>query len=276
MDKRHIAFLKERFPKFFYKVAGSYVLARIVTELDRFNYIKCILFKKPYFGTLMLAGQTWTSRESHMRALIEAEILRKGPQNGFNVLEMGTWAGNSAILWANVIKRKGVKDGLVVCVDAWDSYITEGHTAGVNKATLIMDRAARREKIFKLFLHNIKTSGHSDTIKPFKGFTREVLRSLRPGFFDLIYVDASHLYSGVLHDLRWALQLVRPGGIICGDDLELQKKDVDVVQTEEHKERDLLICPVTGREYHPGVTLAVAEMFGDRVVCQEGFWYVRR
>lgn len=275
MDKRHIAFLKERFPKLFYKVAGSYVLARIATEFDRLNYIKCMLSQKPYFGTLMLAGQTWTSRQPHMRALIESEILRKGSQNEFNVLEMGTWAGNSAILWADTIKQKGVKDGLVVCVDAWDSFVTEGHTAGVNKATLIMDRAARRGEIFKLFLHNVKTSGHSDIIKPFKGFTREVLKTLQSGFFDFIYVDASHLYNGVLHDLRWALQLLRPGGVICGDDLELQKKDVDAVQAEKNKERDLLICSRSGREYHPGVTLAVAEMFGDRVVCQDGFWYVR-
>lgn len=267
--------MKKRFPWFFYKIAGSYALVRIITELDRFNYIKCMLLNKPYFGTLMLAGQTWTSRKPHMRKLIETEILKQGSKNSFKVLEMGTWAGNSAILWADAIKEKGVKDGLVVCVDSWESYITEKYSAGVNKASLIMDRAARKGKIFKLFLHNIRTSGHGDIIKPFKGFTYEVLPSLKSGFFDFVYVDASHLYSGAVHDLRWAIKLVRPEGIICGDDLELQKKDIDIAQAEKHKEKDLVICSVTGKEYHPGITLAVDEVFGDQVTCQDGFWYVR-
>src|SRR3990167_5996297 len=106
MDKSQIAFLKRRFPSLFYKIAGSYTFVRIAIEFDRFNYMKCLLLKQPYFGTVMLAGQTWAVRKPYMRQLIEREILKKGPKNGFNVLEMGTWAGNSAVLWASAMRER--------------------------------------------------------------------------------------------------------------------------------------------------------------------------
>ena len=276
MDKNHIAFLKRRFPRLFYKVAGSITLARIVTEFDRFNYFKCLLFKKPYFGTVMLAGQTWESRKPHMRSLIEAEIFRKGPQNGFHVLEMGTWAGDSAILWADTLKRSNVIGGIIFCVDSWEALESGKETAGVNKASLVMKDAARRGKIFKLFLHNVKTSGHENVIKPLRGLTHDILPGLKLQSFDFVYVDASHLYSHVRHDLKWALKLVRPGGVICGDDLELQKHEIDIGYAEQNKEKDTVICPSKGTEYHPGVTLAVDEIFGNEVTCQKGFWHVRR
>jgi len=276
MNKSQIAFLKRHFPSLFYKVVGSQSLARIATKFDHLNYIKCMLFKQPYFGTIMLAGQTWSARKPFMRDLIKQEILKKRPENGFKVLEMGSWAGNSAVLWANAIREKNVKNGTVICVDPWESYITDKNSAGINKATLVMDDAARKGKIFKLFLHNIKTSGYDDIIKPIKGFTCDILPTLESQSFDLIYIDASHLYSGIVHDLRWALKLVRPGGVICGDDLEIQKKDIDIDHAKENQERDMVICPRTGKEYHPGITLAVDEVFGDQISCQEGFWHARK
>ena len=38
------------------------------------------------------------------------------------------------------------------------------------------------------------------------------------GYFDLIYIDGDHTYSGVMTDLHAWYDKVRRGGILCGDD----------------------------------------------------------
>ena len=43
-----------------------------------------------------------------------------------------------------------------------------------------------------------------------------------------------------------------------------------------HKERNMMIDPLTQKEYHPGVCLAVHEFFGQRVSAQNGFWMMRK
>ena len=40
--------------------------------------------------------------------------------------------------------------------------------------------------------------------------------------FDLVYIDGSHYYQDVCRDIQLALKILKPGGIVCGDDLEIQ------------------------------------------------------
>ena len=79
-----------------------------------------------------------------------------------------------------------------------------------------------------------------------------------------------------MFDLPEAKRLIRTGGIICGDDLEMQLKDLDPaeVETAALGGQDF-VSPGSGRVgYHPGVTLAVAREFGE-VSTWDGFWAVR-
>ena len=141
--------------------ARSPWLAEIACELDRVRYVHCLMSKKPYFGTVALAGQTWEERKPYMRRLVEQEIKNK---NDFYLLEIGSWAGDSAVLWAEAIKSAGRK-GMVLCVDPWEPYIKEGQEK-INSATILMNKSLKKGTIFKLFLHNIRTSHHSDMICP--------------------------------------------------------------------------------------------------------------
>ena len=43
---------------------------------------------------------------------------------------------------------------------------------------------------------------------------------------DWIYVDASHSYEGCLHDLTRALEVIKPGGVLFGDDYGDKKPGV--------------------------------------------------
>jgi predicted O-methyltransferase YrrM len=94
---------------------------------------------------------------------------------------------------------------------------------------------------------------------------------LRDRSFDLIYVDGSHIYGDVKRDLEQASRLIRPGGLICGDDLD-QAPTADLLAiARQHLEDDTHVLP-DGSAIHPGVMLAVTEAFGD-VRSEGGFWW---
>jgi len=137
--------------------------------------------------------------------------------NELQILEIGSWAGNSAILWADSIKQMNAK-GLVICVDPWKPYIDSDQNIdremnmAISKGPLEMERALIGDKIYNLFLHNIKAAGHSDIIKPYRGSSDEVSPTLRDNEFNLVYVDGSHFYSQVIIDLRNCERLVAEGG----------------------------------------------------------------
>jgi predicted O-methyltransferase YrrM len=55
-----------------------------------------------------------------------------------------------------------------------------------------------------------------------RGCSRDALPNLPKNNFDLIYPDGDHSYHGVSVDIDNCCSLVRDGGILCGDDLEIQ------------------------------------------------------
>ena len=126
-----------------------------------------------------------------------------------------------------------------------------------------------------MFLHNVKASGHHDIVYPIKGRSDYILPVLRREWFDLVFVDGDHSYKGVMNDLRNTDNLVVEGGIICGDDLELQSFQIDTEYAKKHLMEDLTMDPKQQIEFHPGVSLAVGEFFGE-VSAWEGFWAMRK
>ena len=136
-----------------------------------------------------------------------------------------------------------------------------------------MEKALKNQKIFNLFVHNIAAAQHDDIIKVYRGYSDEVLPTLRDNQFNLVFVDGSHSYSQVIKDLKNCRRLVCNGGILCGDDLELQKHEINLKDAEEKKNKDDCILDERSNTYfHPGVTLAVGEFFGGKVSNFEGFW----
>ena len=70
--------------------------------------------------------------------------------------------------------------------------------------------------------------------------------------------------------------LVRDGGIICGDDLEIQFDEIDLENASENKQKYFIIDSKTGFGFHPGVTLALYKYFGGKVSNFGGFWAMRK
>ena len=272
MDKKTIAFVKEKFPWLFARVIKSPVLSILATELDRARYVHCMMSQKPYFGTVILAGQTWEERKPYMRRLVEQEIKNK---DNFRLLEIGSWVGSSAVVWADAIKSTGSK-GVVVCVDSWQPYFHEDRENAAYSVSVMMNKALKEGSVFKLFLHNIRTSKHGDMILPFKGYSDCVLPLLQEKSFDMVYIDGDHSYSAIKKDLSNAARIIPDGGIIAGDDFDLTLDQIDKDYAMKHKEVNGVIDPKTRRLYHPGVCLAVSEFFGKDISSYCGFWAMRK
>lgn len=251
---------------------SCYVRTRTLLGLPR--YLACRLTNKVYLGPVMLGRQTWGTRVPHMRRLIAEQFARADDGGAFDVLEIGSWAGQSAMLWGEELRRSG-RPGKVFCIDTWKPFASREQISG-SAGVASMDRAARRDKIFPLFWHNVMASGLDDTIVPLRGRSQDVLAVLRPRSFDLVFVDASHAYTDFVADLKLSAPLVKVGGLVCGDDLEHQAADVDLMVAERDRELDFILDATRGQQYHPGVTMGILDFFGRQISCYDGFWVQRR
>ncbi len=234
-------------------------------------WLKTRVRHEPYFGPVLAAGQTNAARMRIARRLVERESGRR-PGDPLKILEVGSWSGGSAITFAEALRDHHAGRGVVVCVDPWEPYLdTSVNTNAMHRR---MQRAARKQSILNLFLHNIRSAGCADLIVPIKSRSDLAFPLLAPASFDIVYIDGDHAYASVLHDIRGASKLVAEGGIVCGDDLELQSFEC-AAQEREAPGTDYLRDPKTGQNYHPGVTRAVGEFFGT-VSVEDGFWAMRR
>lgn len=227
---------------------------------------------RPYFGPEMAARQGAPRRHSYMQAAVR--LLAEEGVRRPTLLEVGSWAGGSAVTLGLALK-KYTDGGRLICVDPWRPYFDLSRNQ--EEVYQRMDRAAREGSILNLFLHNIRACGLEDIVIPMRGQSREILPLLKQEAFHLVFIDGSHSYEDVRIDLEGARRLVRDRGILCGDDLEVQLRDcpLDYTRAMAAEDRDYVPHPSSGAGYHPGVSLALWEAFGE-VSVWEGFWGMRR
>ncbi len=239
---------------------------------DAFRFVRSIIEGQPYFGSRFASSQGDPARHGYMDAVVA--MLAASGRTAIDILEVGSWAGGSAVTWARALQRRGLP-GRVYCVDHWKQRFD----LAVNRLPVYseMARAVDANVIEALFRHNVSAAGVADRIVVLRGAARDVLPALAPASFDLVFIDGSHLHRDVVEDLGNATALVRAGGILCGDDLELQIAECDVESLREHIRLDIDYArdPASGISYHPGVTAGVADVIGS-VVTWKGFWAMQR
>ncbi len=226
----------------------------------------------PYFPDQLVSIQS--GPDSMIRHVWQtaAVCLVKDSPRPLRILEIGSWAGHSTLTWAEAV-GKFERKGSILCVDPWGRYLAAGDVKG-GGAYQAMDAATDLDLIYTLFLHNIGFADPAARVDHIRGRFDDVAPYLGDGQFDVVYIDGSHYYADVVHDIAQAKRLVRDGGLVCGDDLEHQLADVDPGFVKANIAKDYARDP-KGRGMHPGVTLAVAEAFG-RVADYSGFWIMRR
>jgi predicted O-methyltransferase YrrM len=134
------------------------------------------------------------------------------------IIEVGSWKGSSAITMANLLAEQG--GGTILCVDTWLGAIEFWE----NQADLDRFQALRCQhgypQVYYTFLANVCHAKHQETIVPFPIHSSSAaLWLLRHGLVaDMVYIDASHEEEDVYQDLADYFQLLKPGGILFGDD----------------------------------------------------------
>lgn len=135
--------------------------------------------------------------------LVQSLPLPSYERPGPYVLEVGSWAGSSAL----VMLEAGAKR--VHCVDAWEGE--------------------QGQRVYEAFLLNIGNRlGRS--IFAYRGKSVEVAAAW-PFKLDLVFIDADHSYEACFADIKAWTPHVRHGGIVCGHDFHLAGVEQAVRET---------------------------------------------
>ena len=134
-----------------------------------------------------------------------------------------------------------------------------------------MDKELEDGRIFELFLYNIEKSQSGHMVQYFRGDSRRLLPMFRANSLDMVYIDGDHSYRYVKSDIRNAMRIVKIGGVISGDDLELQ---LDELLPDLNTNDIPLVDPSV--PCHLGVTMAVWDIFKRRISSWQGFWAIRK
>ncbi|MBI1778982.1 MAG: class I SAM-dependent methyltransferase [Proteobacteria bacterium] len=237
---------------------------------------------KPYFPKGLFGIQSHVVRYVFMQATVHL-LAKAGPGVPLRILEVGSWVGASALTWLFGLDQYAGGKGTVFCCDLWEPYhpIDERRRGLIGGAlpeddpALAMEVAANAGIPFELFIYNVKVAGGGDRVVAIKARSDQALPALADASFDLVYVDGDHRMDAVRGDVAQGQRLVRPGGILCGDDFDEPLEAVDAAFARAQTEADWLRDPKSGKGFHPGVTVALADAFGS-VSAYGGYWLMRK
>jgi tetratricopeptide (TPR) repeat protein len=209
--------------------------------------------------------QGFSIRQVFMSATV---YLKRGLGRPLNILEIGSFMGASALTWAQAVDQLLDGPATLLCIDPWDESAKESPNAR-------MTPAFKSGLAYKMFQTNIAALPATIKVDHIRGYSDAVLPTIADSSMDIVYIDGSHAYPHVASDVRQADRIVRPDGFVCGDDLELQREVCDETFARNNAMADYVADPRTGSMFHPGVTLAIGEFFGN-VSCYEGFWIMQK
>lgn len=176
--------------------------------------LKTIGMLDPYAGydasQMSVDQQGWGSDHHYFPTLVGMVKPRQ-------IIEVGSWKGASAINMAQHA-RQHVKDVSVLCIDTWLC----------SNEVLWTDPELRKlyklqngyPNVYQQFMANIMHVGLTNTIYPLPMTSISAAEMLEKFEIsaDLIYIDAGHGEYEVYGDIAHYWKVLRPGGIMFGDD----------------------------------------------------------
>jgi hypothetical protein len=124
------------------------------------------------------------------------------------ILEVGSWAGDSAVVFAEHFKK-------VICVDPWEP------TPGT---------VSERENIYEIEKIFDKMIRRFNNIEKLKNRIENVIDTFQDRSIDVIYIDGDHRYSSVVRDIKLCLpkcKLYLSGHDYCNIDFKTVVQAVD-------------------------------------------------
>lgn len=113
------------------------------------------------------------------------------------IVEVGSWRGESALIFAKHFKR-------VICIDSWDIALPfERYQCTI-------------DDIFDVFVEATRNVPNIEFKRMKSVEAAELFSNL-----DIVYVDAQHIYPQVIADLKAWTPRVKPGGYMAGHDYSM-------------------------------------------------------
>jgi hypothetical protein len=100
----------------------------------------------------------------------------------------------------------------LVLIDPWEGIVSSGDVDGNNVVHCNLN---------EVYTEVEKAVKGNSVIDLRRGYSVAELPQYPDKYFDFIYIDGDHSYSGCKIDLLLALQKIKPGGIIAGHDYEM-------------------------------------------------------
>lgn len=142
---------------------------------------------------LSIPGYMW---EMHLEWLAQHAMMYR------NIIELGSFYGRSTrALCDNAI-------GHVWAVDLWETDISGGMVPG--------------DTIFEAFKNNMADAPPVLTVvrmSTVDAYHKYFIPSFGYQSFDMVFIDADHTYEAVKQDIMLYANLIKPGGLVTGHDL---------------------------------------------------------
>lgn len=147
-----------------------------------------------------------------------AALAKTVPENG-QIVEAGSFFGSTAYVFA-----KNAPTATIYCVDPWEHEPWMSKWLGANQPkppNLSIDA-------FKAYTHGL------ENIIPIQGYSPDAYT--RPYKIDLFFEDSTHTEPVFSQNMKHFGELIKSGGILCGDDFGTAFPDVRDGVLRTHKE----------------------------------------
>jgi len=143
--------------------------------------------------------------------------------SGSKVLEIGSYRGGSTVAIGHAAIQRDLR---LFCIDKWAAYHEQSDFANFDRKHLDDMR------ILGEFIRN--TDFIKEHLCMLRGETASFSEILGSGIFSMVFVDGAHDYFSVVDDIIFSLNVIKPGGMLCGHDyhsagLDVKKAVHDVI-----------------------------------------------
>lgn len=144
------------------------------------------------------------------------------------IIEIGSYLGYSAVQMANEVKRLGLNNSRVICVDTWlgsVDYYLYNRDPQSTQGRKDFGYVNGYPTLYHKFLANVIEAGATDVIRPFPYPSTIAAKILKRVLVDelkiqpeIIFVDGCHEEYDVFFDCFYYYEILKEGGVMWGDD----------------------------------------------------------
>lgn len=162
------------------------------------------------------------------------------------VIEVGTWKGASVINMCNLSRQAGIETNFI-CIDTWLGSNSSLWLQPEYRESLML--AGGYPTMYRQFIRNIIDANVADMIYPLPMTSTSASDLLNAMDIqaDAIYIDAGHEEDEVTMDLKRYYELLKPNGVLFGDDYTSAWPGVVAAVDKFSSERRLKLLTQSGK-----------------------------